>query len=247
MGHINDLDFLLELHDTAHDRSQAVHLQAMADSAATDLLDDLTANIDTLTTTLAPLLSQPITKTASDLQALERAKLYTLTTYAIESIILSYDKINVASNPSEAVAHPIMDELKRVQHYMQKIDAVEHPEKYAAAEKERELSLDKKAAGRIVKHGLVGNERYDKLRASREEFARAEAKRKLEALGEGGEKSSKKKKKAKRSEESVLDMPEEKLELVRPKQVMEAVAEESPKKEKSKKKKKKSKSVGEGA
>ena len=216
----------------------------MADSAATDLLDDLSANIDTLSTTLAPLLSQPLATTAAALSPLERAKLYTLTTYAIESILLSYDKLNVASNPTEAVSHPIMDELKRVQHYMQKIDQVENPAKYG--EKEPDMKLDKKAAGRIVKHGLAGNERYDKLRASREEQAKAEAKRKLEAMGGDGEGKSKRKKKAKRSEKSVLDVPEEDLELVKAKSRAPAQEEESPEKDKSKKKKRKSKGGGEG-
>jgi exosome complex protein LRP1 len=215
----------------------------MDNSEAADLLEELTSNIDALTKTLQPLLSQPIHTSASGLPLLETAKLYTLTTYAIESLLLAYERLHVASNPDEAHSHPIMAELKRVQHSMQKIAAAEKPQNEAEG---RTMTVDKSAASRFVKAGLAMNNRYDEVRARREEEARMEAKRKFEGVnGERNDEKRKKKKFGKRSSESLLDVPEENLELVKGAPAAPEV-EDTPKKEKSKKyKHKKSRISGE--
>jgi exosome complex protein LRP1 len=215
----------------------------MDNSAASDLLDDLTTNIDTLTTTLQPVLSQSIHETASSLPLLDTAKLYTLTTYAIESILLAYERLHVASNPDEAHAHPILAELKRVQHSMQKIAAAENPE---TETQKPTTSIDKAAAARFIKAGLAMNGRYDEARAQQQKEGRQEAKRKLDVTTpeEAGEEKKKKKKKSKRSSEAVLDVPEKELEIV--KGTTSSPAVEQVKKEISKKKHKKSKSKSGG-
>ena len=55
--------------------------------------------------------------------------------------------------------HPVYRELARVKHYFQKIKGIE--ERSQAPNK----VLDKDAAGRIIKHGLAGNDKYDAERA----------------------------------------------------------------------------------
>jgi exosome complex protein LRP1 len=97
----------------------------MDNFAALNLLDELSTNIDTLTTALQPLLSSPIQNTANTLPLLDRAKLYTFSTYAIESLLFSY--IRLSGTAADARAHPIFTELKRVQQYMQKMKAAENP------------------------------------------------------------------------------------------------------------------------
>jgi hypothetical protein len=52
-------------------------------------------------------------------------------------------------NAVKATEHPVFRELKRVQQYFEKIKAVE------AGPEQRKLQLDKPAAARIIKHGLV--------------------------------------------------------------------------------------------
>lgn len=49
----------------------------------------------------------------------------------------------------DAKQHPVFREVKRVQQYFEKIKALEtEPE-------QRTMTLDKEAAGRFIKHGLV--------------------------------------------------------------------------------------------
>jgi hypothetical protein len=100
-----------------------------------------------------------------------------------------------------------MDELKRVQAYMQKIDAVENPQS-------QKLIIDKPAVKRFIDAGLAGNQTFDHLRKSREDEAKQEAKRKLAEMG-GADVEKTRKKKSRRSKESILDVAEDKLELVK--------------------------------
>ena len=52
--------------------------------------------------------------------------------------------------------HPVFKELTRVRQYFEKIKVAE-----AGGDSKREnLSLNKEAAGRIIKHGLVGRHQY---------------------------------------------------------------------------------------
>lgn len=52
-----------------------------------NLLDTLDDRLDDLTTALAPLLSQTIQDSATKLPVADKARLYVLTTYAIESLL----------------------------------------------------------------------------------------------------------------------------------------------------------------
>lgn len=123
-----------------------------------DLVEDLEVNIDELSTTLTPLLPpNTLSKTATSLPLLEKAKLHVLAAYSIESLLFSA----LQASGADAKAHPIFRELSRLKGYFAKIkDAEEN----AQGPRHR---LDKDAAARFIKHGLSGNERYDELRKER--------------------------------------------------------------------------------
>lgn len=141
------------------------------------LIDDLASNIDDLEQTLAPLLKSPLSHQTSKLPLLDQAKLYVLATYAIESLLFSSLRLNGV----DAKAHPVFQELSRVKEYFSKIKTAEN----AGAGSKRNVSLDKEAAGRFIKAGLSGNEKYDRERAEQKEKEKAGAKRKLEEMNVG--------------------------------------------------------------
>ncbi|GAD92204.1 exosome-associated protein, putative [Paecilomyces variotii No. 5] len=135
------------------------------------LLDRLEENVDDLEEVLQPLLGRPLTDTSRKLPVMDRAKLHVLITYTLESLIFSYLRLHGVN----AKEHPVFRELTRVKQYFEKIKALEtEPEK-------RTMTLDKQAAGRFIKHGLAGNDKYDLERAEREakEKALAQLKAKL--------------------------------------------------------------------
>lgn len=146
------------------------------DNNVADLLEELGDNIDDLETVLKPLLNakslQSLNKT---LAPLERAKILTWLTYAIETILFSHIRLSGAKDPK---SHPIMTELKRIQQYMQKVALVENPD----VGKRTNLTLNKEAAGRFIKAGLSGNDKYDKEVAERKARERENAHRKLQQL-----------------------------------------------------------------
>ncbi|KAF2163092.1 hypothetical protein M409DRAFT_57766 [Zasmidium cellare ATCC 36951] len=142
----------------------------------TPQLSDLTTNIDTLTTALQPLLSQPLTASTSKQPLLDKAKTYILTVYALESLLFTALRLS----GTDAKTHPIFAELQRVKGYFGKITAAEEMGAGGGTVRAR---VDREAAGRFVKAGLAGNERYDRERREREARERAGAKRKLEAMG----------------------------------------------------------------
>lgn len=136
------------------------------------LVEDLSSNIDDLEESLAPLLKTALSASTSKLPLLDKAKLYVLATYAIESILFSALRLNGV----DAKAHPVFQELSRVKDYFGKIKHAETP----AAK--RNTAVDKEAAGRFIKHGLAGNDRYDRERAERAAREKAGGKRKLEDM-----------------------------------------------------------------
>ncbi|KAH4152009.1 hypothetical protein HBI17_007220 [Parastagonospora nodorum] len=133
-----------------------------------DLVEDLEVNIDELTTTLAPLLSTQLSTTASSLPLLDKAKLYVLAAYSIESLLYS----TLQASGVNAKEHQIFKELARLKGYFGKI---KHVEERPVVPKSK---LDVSAAARFIKHGLAGNEKYDLERAERmaKERARAQLK-----------------------------------------------------------------------
>jgi exosome complex protein LRP1 len=136
-----------------------------------DLVEDLEVNIDELTATLAPLLDTQLSTTASSLPLLDKAKLYVLAAYSIESLLYS----TLQASGVNAKEHAIFKELARLKGYFGKIKNVEE---HAVAPAQPKSKLDVGAAARFIKHGLAGNEKYDLERAERmaKERARAQLK-----------------------------------------------------------------------
>ncbi|KAF2184817.1 hypothetical protein K469DRAFT_666166 [Zopfia rhizophila CBS 207.26] len=129
-------------------------------------IEDLEANIDELEEALEPLLENPLLDIASKLPLLDKAKLYVLTTYAIESALFSTLQLSGIN----AKEHAVFQELARLKGYFGKVKTAE------LGPQEPKTKLNKGAAARFIKHGLAGNDRYDSERAERiaKEKAKAE-------------------------------------------------------------------------
>lgn len=127
------------------------------------LLARLYGDISELEKTLRPLIDQSLSEQARQLPLLDRAKLYTLVVYAIESLLFCMFSIfqeaiiradlalaYLRLQGVKATEHPIFRELTRVKQYFEKIKRAEFgPEK-------PNMQLDKAAADRFIKHALVG-------------------------------------------------------------------------------------------
>ena len=137
-----------------------------------DLVEDLTSNIDDLEASLSPLLNSALSASTSKLPLLDKAKLYILATYALDSVLFSYVRLNGA----DVKSHPVAQEIARVRTYFQKIKEAE------TGPAQRSATLDKDAAARFIKHGLSGNDKYDAARAERMAAEKAGAKRKADEL-----------------------------------------------------------------
>lgn len=133
------------------------------------LIEDLEVNIDELTHSLSPLLSPPLSTTASSLPLLDKAKLYVLAAYAIESLLFS----TLQASGASAKEHAVFPELARLKGYFGKIKEVE--ERGAKGSAEARSRLDVGAAQRFIKHGLAGNQRYDAERRERQAKDKARA------------------------------------------------------------------------
>ncbi|KHN98692.1 exosome-associated family protein [Metarhizium album ARSEF 1941] len=127
-------------------------------------LDRLDSQLDRLEDALAPLLRNLGDK-ASQLPLLDRAKLFSLTAYSIESLLFSYLRLQGA----DAQGHAVYAELKRVQQYFGKIQAAEEPEA------QRTLVVNQEAAARVLKADLADNKSISSRLAEKiaEERARA--------------------------------------------------------------------------
>jgi exosome complex protein LRP1 len=136
-----------------------------------DLVEDLEVNIDELSDTLSPLLTESLSTTASSLPLLDKAKLYVLAAYSVESLLYS----TLQASGVNAKEHAIFKELARLKGYFAKIKQAEERMTALAAPKAK---LDVGAAARFIRHGLAGNDKYDLERAERlaKEKARAQLK-----------------------------------------------------------------------
>jgi exosome complex protein LRP1 len=175
----------------------------MDSSKVLSLLETLDDEIDDLEEALSPLLKAALSETSSKLPLLDKAKLYVLVTYAIESMLfcesssskvvccLMYSLAYLRLNGVKAREHPVFIELTRVKQYFDKIKAAETPVA------ERNMAVDKAAAVRFIKAGLVsqhsihgileiptrtttntfqsGNDKYDLERAEQQAKERAKA------------------------------------------------------------------------
>ena len=134
----------------------------MDSTAIIELIDQLDDDVDDLEESLAPLLKTALSESASKLPLLDKAKSYILVTYAIESILFglsqtylsalshtNYHPAYLRINGVKARDHPVFKELTRVKQYFDKIKAAEEPPA------ERTTTLDKGAAARFIKAGLV--------------------------------------------------------------------------------------------
>ncbi|CAI7575410.1 unnamed protein product [Penicillium glandicola] len=136
------------------------------------LLEQLDDNVDDLEGVLQPLLASTLLKSSNKLPVMDKAKLHVLITYTLESLIFSYLRLHGV----DAKQHPVFRELTRVKQYFEKIKVLEtEPE-------ERPMTLDKAAAGRFIKHGLAGNDKYDLERAEKQAKERARAQFKADML-----------------------------------------------------------------
>ncbi|KAL1959598.1 hypothetical protein VTO42DRAFT_1633 [Malbranchea cinnamomea] len=129
------------------------------------LLEQLDDDIDELEEVFEPLLSQALSVTAQKMPVMDKAKLYVLVTYTIESLLFSYLRLHGVN----AREHPVFTELTRVKQYFEKIKKLETPPE------KRTMTVDKHAVGRFIKHGLVGNDKIDLARAEREAKEKAMA------------------------------------------------------------------------
>ena len=141
-------------------------------------LDHLASDIEDLEESLTPILNAALSASTSKLPLLDKAKLYVLATYAIESLLFSYIRLNGV----EAKSHPVFRELARVKQYFDKIKTVESAGLKPNAKPN--AKLDKDAAGRFVKHALAGNDEYDRKREEQLAKEKAGAKRKFEDMTE---------------------------------------------------------------
>ncbi|USP82784.1 uncharacterized protein yc1106_10058 [Curvularia clavata] len=134
-----------------------------------DLIEDLEVDIDDLTTALEPLLSKPLHTTASSLPLLDKAKLYCLAAYTIESLLFA----SLTASGVNATEHAIFKEIARLRQYNTKIKEIE--DRGIKGSAEGRARLDVAAAGRFIKHGLAGNDKYDLERQERMAKERARA------------------------------------------------------------------------
>jgi exosome complex protein LRP1 len=150
-------------HTLAFDSGHSTHPAMDPPTDLPDLLEDLEVNIDELEVLINPLLSKPLATTASTLPLLDKAKLHILTTYAIESLLFS----SLLVSGTNAKEHAIFAELSRLRSYFGKIKAAEEGEG-------KRVGVDKEAAARFIKHGLAGNDRFDRERRERERLGRVD-------------------------------------------------------------------------
>ncbi|KAI0848528.1 Sas10/Utp3/C1D family-domain-containing protein [Daldinia vernicosa] len=109
-------------------------------------LDRLDDELDNLEEALQPILGN-ISDVANKLPLLDKAKLYVLATYSIESMIFSSLRLNGV----EAKEHPVFKELARVRQYFDKIKKIETPPE------KPEQTLNKEAAIRFIRADLAEN------------------------------------------------------------------------------------------
>ncbi|KAI0162059.1 Sas10/Utp3/C1D family-domain-containing protein [Xylariaceae sp. FL1272] len=111
---------------------------------ALERLDD---GVDDLEEALEPLI-QNVSDVASKLPLLDKAKLFVLVTYSIESMLFSALRLNGV----DAKEHPVFKELTRVRQYFEKIKNIEFP---PAPTQKPEQRLHKEAAIRFIRSDLA--------------------------------------------------------------------------------------------
>lgn len=124
-------------------------------------LNKLDSQLDGLEEVMKPLLGN-LQEMTSQLPLLDKAKLFSLTAYSIETLLFcAYSLISFGGAPPNLMAaalklqgadaqnHAVFTELKRIQQYFAKIKAAEEPEA------QRNSTVNQEAAARILKADLV--------------------------------------------------------------------------------------------
>ncbi|KAK1837680.1 exosome-associated family protein [Colletotrichum chrysophilum] len=135
-------------------------------------LDKLETHIDSLEDALKPLVSD-LPQMSSELPLLDKAKMFALTAYAIESLLFSSLRLQGV----DAKDHNVMTELKRVQQYFAKIKQVEE----AQNPSQRTMTVNTEAATRILKADLQGDDKVLKKKLE-EKLAEERAKALLNSM-----------------------------------------------------------------
>ncbi|KAF5246669.1 hypothetical protein FANTH_6739 [Fusarium anthophilum] len=130
-------------------------------------LDRLDNQLDDLEEKLQPLLGN-LEGMASQLPLLDKAKLFSLTAYAIESLMFSSLKLNEGN---EAQTQAVLTELKRIQQYFGKIKNIESPPEPET----RTLTINQEATARILKADLGDNKTISSKLAEKIAEERAKA------------------------------------------------------------------------
>ncbi|KAI2634901.1 Sas10/Utp3/C1D family-domain-containing protein, partial [Hypomontagnella submonticulosa] len=142
-------------------------------------LDRLDDEIDHLEEALQPILGN-LSDVANKLPLLDKAKLYVLATYSIESMLFSSLRLNGVN----AKEHAVFKELARVRQYFDKIKNIENPPQ------KPEKTLNKEAAIRFIKADLAENK--DKVVNTKlsEMIAKERALAALKAAQSGGKRKA---------------------------------------------------------
>ncbi|KAL1876286.1 hypothetical protein Daus18300_002914 [Diaporthe australafricana] len=142
----------------------------MADvSDITPHLDRLDGDLDKLEDSLKPILTN-LGEVASKLPLLDKAKLYVLATYSIETALFSALRLN----GTDAKEHPVFKELARVRQYYEKIKKAETPPE------QRTQSVNTQAAIRFIKADLAGDNKEVDTKL-KEQLAKERAKAAIQA------------------------------------------------------------------
>ncbi|KAK7985055.1 hypothetical protein PG988_002677 [Apiospora saccharicola] len=136
-------------------------------------LERLDGDIDNLEEALQPIL-KGVSDLSSKLPLLEKAKLYVLATYALESMLFSSLRLNAV----DAKNHPVFKELTRVRQYFDKIKNIETPPE------KPETTLNKGAAISFIRSGLAENKDKDVNAKLSEMIARERAKAAIKAAAQ---------------------------------------------------------------
>ncbi|KAI1379997.1 Sas10/Utp3/C1D family-domain-containing protein [Hypoxylon crocopeplum] len=113
-------------------------------------LDRLDDELDNLEEVLQPILAN-VSDVANKLPLLDKAKLYVLATYSIESMLFSALRLNGVN----AKEHPVFKELTRVRQYFDKIKNIENPPQKPVQ------TLNKEAAIRFLRADLADNQQIN--------------------------------------------------------------------------------------
>ncbi|PHH76417.1 hypothetical protein CDD82_3996 [Ophiocordyceps australis] len=127
-------------------------------------INKLDAQLDSLEDVLEPLLGD-VGAMASQLPLLDKAKLFSLTAYALESLLFSSLRLQGV----HAQNHAVYTELKRVQQYFAKIQALEQPEA------QRTTTVNQEGAARVLKADLSDNKALSSKLAEKIAVERAKA------------------------------------------------------------------------